>query len=218
MTVDITKFSSLGIEKIKNSSILENEDFSNMKNITKELQRSFEVKQQWRTETEIRYSVLNDVKFPTPASKYWQSIREQMVFYENLIQLSFQYKRDQIKLERLERDLLKTTDDLDRRSIEVDIDEVKFGLMVQRLQAHDRVREILIWEKVKEECKKLQDFDINDVNSHQKESYKLRWEREKQISAITQNPSLFKASASNLKTLLDDIKSLPEYETENITQ
>jgi hypothetical protein len=35
----------------------------------------------WRTETEIRCSVLNDMNFPDKASKYHQAKLEQLVFF-----------------------------------------------------------------------------------------------------------------------------------------
>ena len=39
----------------------------------------------FRTETEMQFSVLNDAKYPTKAAKYWQCVREQNVFLENLM-------------------------------------------------------------------------------------------------------------------------------------
>jgi len=210
--MDIQNFSKLGINKIQSSSVLDNGDFTNMKNITEELQRSFEVQQMWRTETEIRYSVLTDDKFPTPASKYWQSIREQMVFYTNLIQTSFEYKKSQVELEllklKLEEKPKGRKEELEQELIKIEVDQLEFALMNKRLEAHDRVREILIWETVKDECKKLQDFDINDVNAHQKESYRLRWESEKEIAEKINDPAMFRNSNASLNTLLKDVKQL----------
>ena len=46
----------------------------------------------YRTTTEALFSVLNDVKFPTAASKYHQAKREQLVMFENLVGLSFDYR------------------------------------------------------------------------------------------------------------------------------
>tara|TARA_R110000751_G_C13732737_1_gene476694 strand:- start:28 stop:666 length:639 start_codon:yes stop_codon:yes gene_type:complete len=210
--LNIQNFSKLGINEIKSSSVLNDLDFKNMNNITNELQRSYEVQQMWRTETEIRYSVLNDSKFPTAASKYWQSIREQMVFYTNLIQASFEYKKAQIELEllklKLEEKPQNQKQKLDHELIKIEIDQKEFSIMSKRLEAHDRVREILIWEKVKEECKKLQDFDINDVNAHQKESYRLRWESERELAHKTNDAVTFRNSNSSLETMLNDIRKL----------
>ena len=65
MTNEIKKYTKLGVDKIKDVEILESDDLTAVSNLSKELQRVFEVKQVWRTETEMRYSVLNDVSFPT---------------------------------------------------------------------------------------------------------------------------------------------------------
>jgi hypothetical protein len=66
----------------------------------------------FRTETEMRFSVLNDMKYPTKASKYWQCVREQNVYLENLMSLSFDYRRTEVKLKRLQQKLLKEETDL----------------------------------------------------------------------------------------------------------
>ena len=57
----------------------------------------------FRTQTEMEFSVLNDAKYPTNAAKYWQCVREQNVFLENLMSLSFDYRRNEVKIKRLEK-------------------------------------------------------------------------------------------------------------------
>ena len=56
--------------------------------------------QLYRTETEMRVAVLNDASFPTPASKYWQSVREMDVMHRELIKMSFEYRKNLIKLKQ----------------------------------------------------------------------------------------------------------------------
>jgi len=63
------------------------------------------------------------------------------------------------------------------------------------------VREIKLWEILKKEQLKLGDFDINDVNKHQFESYAKRWEKEMQIGAQMNQPDLFRHSKANLETM-----------------
>ena len=150
---DIKKYTKLGVTKIRDVSILEADDMKSVSKLTKELQRCFEVKQMWRTETEMRYSVLNDVSFPTPASKYWQCVREQNVFWENLVQLSCDYQKQQGELELLEieYDEIKGASkksQAQRKIKDAEIKQKQFGLMNMRLQGHDRVREIKLWEKI----------------------------------------------------------------------
>ena len=180
---DIKKYTKLGVTKIRDVSILEKDDMNEISTLTSELQRVFEVKQLWRTETEMRYSVLNDTAFPTPASKYWQCIREQNSFWEELVRTSLEYQKTQGELDllELEYDEIKGKSkkaNAQRKIKDAEIKEKQFLLMNMRLQAHDRVREIKLWEKLKDEQKSKADFNIEDVNSHQIESYALRWAKE----------------------------------------
>ena len=180
---DIKKYTKLGVTKIRDVSILEKDDMKSISDLTSELQRVFEVHQLWRTETEMRYSVLNDTAFPTPASKYWQCVREQNAFWENLVELCCDYQKTQGELDLLEidHDEIKGKTkkaNAERKIKDAEIKKKQFALMNMRLQAHDRVREIKLWEKLKEEQKKIADFNIEDVNSHQVESYALRWAKE----------------------------------------
>ena len=206
MTNEITKYTKLGVDKIKDVDILEENDLTTVAELSKELQRVFEVKQVWRTETEMRYSVLNDTSFPTPASKYWQCVREQDVFFGNLIQLSCDYQKTQGELELLEIEFDeikgKTKKANAQRKIkDEEIKEKKFSLMNMRLMAHDRVREIGLWENLKNEQLEKGDFDINDVNKHQKDSYKKRWQEEMKVGQMTNQADLYRHSKANLETM-----------------
>ena len=203
---EITKYTKLGINKIKDVDILENKDLESITKLSTELQRIFEVKQIWRTETEIRYSVLNDVSFPTTASKYFQCVREQDGFFSNLIQLSCEYQKTQGELEILEikYDAISENTKLakaQKKIIDAEIKQNKFGLMNMRLQAHDRVREIKVWEKIKLELIEKEDFDVNDVEKHQKEYYEKKWSEEMKIGQMTNHADLFRHSKANLDTL-----------------
>jgi len=211
MVNDIKKYTKLGVTKIRDVSILENKDMTSISKLTNELQRCFEVRQMWRTETEMRFSVLNDVAFPTPASKYWQCIREQNTFWEQLVQLSCDYQKTQGELElaEVEYDEIKGNNkkhNAQRKIKDAEIKQKQFILMNMRLQAHDRVREIKLWEILKEEQKEKGDFDISDVNKHQAESYAKRWTKEMQIGAQTNQPDLFRHSKANLETMQKEEK------------
>jgi len=206
---DIKKYTKLGVTKIRDVSILEKDDMQSVSKLTKELQRVFEVHQLWRTETEIRFSVLNDVSFPTPASKYWQCVREQNVFWENLVQLSCDYQKQQGELELLEIEFDGVTGsdkkaNAQRKIKDAEIKQKQFGLMNMRLQGHDRVREIKLWEKIKNELTDKADFDINDVNKHQSDSYAKRWEKEMKIGQLTNQADLYRHSKANLETMQKD--------------
>ena len=70
------------------NNLLDAEDVKEFRELTGELRDTWTKKQVFRTETEMRMSVLQDAKYPTKASKYWQCVREQNVFLENLMSLS----------------------------------------------------------------------------------------------------------------------------------
>ena len=94
------------------NNLLEPEEVKLFKGLTEELRDTWTKKQMFRTETEMQFSVLNDAKFPTKAAKYWQCVREQNVFLENLMSLSFEYRRAEVKQKRLEQKLEKEEDPL----------------------------------------------------------------------------------------------------------
>ena len=82
------------------NNLLEPEDVNIFKEMTGELRDTWTKKQMFRTQTEMEFSVLNDAKYPTNAAKYWQCVREQNVFLENLMSLSFEYRRNEVKIKR----------------------------------------------------------------------------------------------------------------------
>ena len=115
-------------EIIKATHVLDNEDAQFIASSIELIQANWEKRQLWRTETEMRISVLNDTKFPTPASKYWQCVREQAVFYENLIAESWKFRRNEIQIKRIERSLEEEKakpdpDELTIAELEIDLEE-----------------------------------------------------------------------------------------------
>ena len=154
------------------NNLLDPEDVKQFKGLTEELRDTWTKKQMFRTETEMSFSVLNDAKYPTKAAKYWQCVREQNVFLENLMSLSFDYRRAEVKIKRLQEKLDKEEDPLKKELLQIDIDEKIYNKASMQLVARDRMREIKLWSKFK---KKFDDgsFDTKDVNTHQLHSYHL---------------------------------------------
>ena len=154
------------------NNLLDPEDVKQFKGLTEELRDTWTKKQMFRTETEMSFSVLNDAKYPTKAAKYWQCVREQNVFLENLMTLSFEYRRAEVKIKRLKEKLDKEEDPLKKELLQIDIDEKIYNKASMQLVARDRMREIKLWSKFK---KKFDDgsFDTKDVNTHQLHSYHL---------------------------------------------
>ena len=138
-----------------------------------ELDDNMNKRQIYRTETEMRASVLNDGKHPTPASKYRQCVREQAVMYEQLRINTFDYRKRTVELLRKKDEFQKCDDEFDRMELEIEIEELEFALDNISRQARDRAREIEHWSRIKAE---LDDgsFNTEDVNVHQSESMELQ--------------------------------------------
>ena len=151
-------------------SVLKQEDAQAIVVLKEELTDTWTKKQIFRTETEMRISVLNDGKHPTQASKYWQSVREQNAMFEALMGLSFDLRKSNVKRLKLERKMqaaIDSGDDLKQMSIQIDLDENLYGKTNMEQTAHDRVRELNTWSKIKHELKDGS-FDDENVNSNEK--------------------------------------------------
>ncbi len=172
-------------------NLLDSNEVNDFKGMVEELRDTWTKKQIFRTETEMRFSVLNDLKYPTKAAKYWQCVREQNVYLENLMTLSFDYRRTEIKLKKLEKKLLEETDELKKELIQIDIDEKTYAKANMELTAKDRMREIKLWSKLKKENED-DSFDKQDVNQHQLESYhKIMINRKNTLSPGSSQPEIF---------------------------
>ena len=162
------------------NNLLDPEDVKEFKAMTAELRDTWTKKQVFRTETEMRMSVLQDMKYPTKAAKYWQCVREQNVFLENLMSLSFDCRRQEAKIKWLEKKIYeeeveKDSKDRNEYKLEkykIDLDEAQYGLANMQLVARDRMREIKLWSTLKKEFDDGS-FDTQDVNRHQLDSYHL---------------------------------------------
>lgn len=172
-------------------NILDPQDVKDFKELTGELRDTWTKKQIFRTETEMRFSVLNDYKYPTKASKYWQCVREQNVYLENLMMLSFDYRRNEVKIKRLQQKLNEEKDELKKELLQIDLDEKTYSKANMELTAKDRMREIRLWSKLKKE----QDdgsFNKEDVNIHQLDSYhKIMQNRAKTLTSGSSQPEVF---------------------------
>jgi hypothetical protein len=154
------------------NNLLDPEDVKEFKAMTAELRDTWTKKQVFRTETEMRMSVLQDAKYPTNASKYWQCVREQNVFLENLMSLSFDCRRNEAKVKWLEKKVETETDEYKLTKYQIDLDEARYSLANMQLVARDRMREIKLWSTLKKEFDDGS-FNTQDVNRHQLDSYHL---------------------------------------------
>jgi hypothetical protein len=155
-------------------NVLNEEDANTILSLKDELVDNWHKKQIFRTETEMRVSVLNDAKHPTNASKYWQSVREMSAHFDALMNLSFDLRKNTVEKLRYDRQMEEYTEDpnanrFDIMELEIDIDRNLYDRSCMLQVAKDRVRELSLWSTIKKE---LDDnsFDAENVNTHQAES------------------------------------------------
>jgi hypothetical protein len=173
------------------TNILDKEDVKEFKKLIPELQDTWHKKQMFRTETEMRFSVLSDNKYPTRAAKYWQSVREQNTHFENLVHLSFDARKNEVEIKKLQRDIKKEKDELEVELKQIELEEKLYSKAQMELVAKHRMREVATWSKLKKEFDD-DNFDKQDVNTHQAHSYMLRLQHQKNtITPGTSQPEVF---------------------------
>ena len=178
-------------EEIHLNNLLEKEDLSAFKGMVDELRDTWSKKQMFRTETEARFSVLQDNRYPTRAAKYWQCVREQSTYLDNLMALSFEYRRNDAKIKWLEGKIEKEEDEYKSTKYQIDLDEARFGKASMEKVARHRMREIKMWSMLKKEFNDGS-FNDRDVNQHQLESYhKMYAGKAKSITSSTPESEVF---------------------------
>ena len=197
-------------EEIHLNNLLEQEDLSAFKGMVDELRDTWTKKQMFRTETEARFSVLQDNRYPTRAAKYWQCVREQSTYLDNLMALSFDYRRNDAKINWLEKKIDKEEDEYKTTKYQIDLDECRFAKASMEKVAKHRMREIKMWSKLKGEFNDGS-FNDKDVNQHQLESYhKMYAGKAKSINNNTPEAEVFNI-IGQLKSL-ERIKQTGELE------
>jgi hypothetical protein len=168
------------LTNIKKANLLTPELTSTITALVPELGHVFKTQTVWRTETEIRCSVLNDMNFPDNASKYHQAKIEQLVFFEQLLHLSFEFRKLKEDLNIIEAEAEEISYKLENKDLksfeikklnaelskkQIEIEEKSFGIQHYQIQARERIREIEIWSRVKEELDDGSfDKDAKDTN------------------------------------------------------
>jgi len=156
--------------------ILEPKDLQEFKKLVPELKDTWRKKQTFRTKTEMEFSVLNDSRHPTPASKYWQAVREQNTHFEQLMELSFEGRKAEIRIKQMDEKIRKEKDELEKEILIIERDQKLYNRANLELVAKDRMREIKEWSRIKA---KLDDgsFNTKDVNAHHLTSYLLQYQK-----------------------------------------
>jgi len=173
------------------NNLLEQSDLTDFKGMVDELRDTWTKKQVFRTETEARFSVLQDNRYPTKASKYWQCVREQSSYLDNLMTLSFDYRRNEAKIKWLDSKVELEKDEYKQTKYKIDLDEARFGKASMEKTAKHRMREIKMWSELKKEFNDGS-FNDKDVNAHQLESYGMQYhEKAKTLNENSSDTEVF---------------------------
>ena len=173
--------------------VLDKSDLQSFKKLIPELKDTWTKKQVYRTETEMRVSVLNDFKRPTKASKYWQCVREQSSYFENLMALSFEYRDNDVDIEELEEQIKTEKNKYKKKRKQINLERKLWLRANMELTGKDRMRELNLWSKLKKE---LNDgsFDNKNVNTHQFVALKKDLEhRVNTLNSTSSPPEIFNA-------------------------
>lgn len=162
------------LQKIKASSVLDNEDLASLQDLMPGIEQSIQSHTIYRTATEALFSVLNDVKFPTAASKYHQAKREQLVMFENLVGLSFDYRAALIELDEVESKIANSKG-IKLKKLEVRRDRLQFKLMWMRKDGQERIRELKMWAQIKQDLAKSDVFDLDNKDTDELKAFTLRY-------------------------------------------
>tara|TARA_R110000803_G_scaffold48310_2_gene100339 strand:+ start:84 stop:764 length:681 start_codon:yes stop_codon:yes gene_type:complete len=172
-------------------TLLSKQDSKDYENLIGELRDNYKKDSLFRTEVEMRFSVLNDGRHPTRGSKYWQSVKEQKSHLLSLIELSFEYRIIKVEIKKTQKQIDSEEDELEKELFQIELEKKLWGKRNMEFEGGHRMRELRSWSKIKKE---LDDgsFNTQNVESHQLESYQKMYENKaKSITPGTSQSEVF---------------------------
>ena len=127
----------------------------------------------------------------------FKSLIDESINYE---ELTAQIELKEIELKEINPNSKRTNALTKLKNCE--IKRLHFKLMDLKLTSKDRVREVKLWLQIMSDCiKDDPTINISNVDEHQLESYKQRFEKEVKIALESNNNSLFKSASMHLEGL-----------------
>jgi len=166
------------------TGLLEAADLEFLVTHTEQLAYDYTNRPLYRSETEMRVSILTDMRFPTPQSKYWQCIREQATMWAGVIDDSAQYQLCQIDIQLMERSLARLErdqpEDYDLHIQRLELEMLSKHRAMREHQAHakDRVRELRLWRTIMDELCAEGPIDTVNIEAGQLESLTRRYQNQ----------------------------------------
>ena len=172
---------------IEATSILSEDRFSNLAEIEDKVVYGYEHRIMFRAPYLMQVSVLDDVKHPTADSKYWQANLERTVMYQNLVELSYDYREKEadinIKEALYDEQIAKNTPLSNAKAAKtmIQIERIHTHLVAMRKEADERAREIIGWTEIMDNLEPHLEFSSTDQNEHMAKSYPLRFARQEML-------------------------------------
>lgn len=177
------------IDILKNTDLINTEEILFIKDHKKEFEKRLHTRSLFRSRFEMEAAVLRNDEHPTPDSKYWQAIGEQIVQLQELIMLSYENGKHEADLdlieaeiEELEDNLLTAEKEYERKKIKakikkkrIELEQGKFGSILQKKTAKERMREIVTWEDIITKLEPELEYGSDDFELHHPKRYMKRY-------------------------------------------
>ena len=190
----------IDLNLIEQTRLLPKEKLGQLEKIKDDLLTKASQLETFRPEPLMRLSVLKDVKFPTPDSKYWQAVLERNVMFRNLMfsALDIQEKEADIEIKQAQIDeLLEKGSPVNialAKKLQVKKKRLHAEILFIKKEAEDRVREITVWTKIIKELAPQCKYPLNDPEAHLYETVLLRSAKQmeiiKQVGASDMNGAI----------------------------
>ena len=200
----------IGSEEKHLKKFLSENDTGAYTQLVQELEKNYDKDLMFRTEVEMRFSVLDDGRHPTRGSKYWQSVKEQNAHMLGLMNNSFDYRENEIEIKKIHRKLETEKDELEIEMLNLELDKKMWTRRNTTYEGKHRIREITAWSKIKKELDNGS-FSTNNVEEHQLESYqKMYQNKSKAVTPGTSQGDVFNiySQLQTVTRILEEKKQL----------
>jgi len=186
--LELVEKQSFDITSLQQLQILDGTQIQQLKEIKNDLMMSSKKLQIGRPKYLMEVSVLKDMRFPTPDSKYWQCILERNVQFQNMLSESLDFEEKIAELEEKEAEIEELQNDNNTRKeraelmkLDVQRRRVMLQLFNLKKQGEERYREIMAWTDLINQVKPELKYTEDNPEEHMPESFLIRMANEKHI-------------------------------------
>ena len=185
------------LDVLRNVDLISDKDVNFLIEHRENFEKRFRTRSLFRSKFEMEAAVLRDDEHPTPDSKYWQAIGEEIVQLQELITLSYEsgkleadgdllaveIEQMEAKLEDLDGVADESSKGFEKRRLairtkkkKIEYEQIQFNLTMQRKVAKERMREIVTWEGIIAGIEPNLKHGSEDFELHHPERYLQRYQ------------------------------------------